>query len=276
MSRAKQLLIFVLFVATCSHGAPADAREHLQRPDRGGRVLTTSDVLQISVVNQAELNTTARIEPDGSIVFPYVGRIVAAGLTEEQLKNKIAAGLIKADVVKNPQVLVELTTFGNQISISGAVGEPGAYVFDRPTTLTQALAKAGGMREEAGAGGVVLRRHGKNGVVDVQRFDAAAILRGASPAQEVVLLNNDEIYVEQGMVFYLYGYVAKPGQYPINRPAMSVQQAVALAGGLSPLGSDWRIEIRRPTPSGAVMDIPASLDDVIEPNDTIVVNERLF
>ena len=237
-----------------------------------GRLLTTSDVLQINVVNQSELNTVVRIEPDGTISYPYVGRIVAAGLTEDQLRARITTALEKADVVKNPQVLIELTTFGTQVSVLGAVGTPGAFTLDRPTSLIQVLSRAGGIREEAGAGTVVLRRRGPRGVI-ISRYDAKAILNGAPNIRNVMLQNNDEVYVEQGAVYYLYGYANKPGEYPLSR-SFSVQQAIAAGGGIAPLGSDWRIEIRRRLPSGAVADKPASLDDEVLPGDTIVVNEQ--
>jgi polysaccharide biosynthesis/export protein len=242
--------------------------------DAAGRRLTTSDVLQINVVNQAELNSMVRIEPDGTISFPYVGRIVAAGLTEDELKAKITIALTKADVVKNPQVLVELTTFGTQVSVLGAVGQPGAFTLDRPTTLVQILSRAGGIREEAGAGEVIVRRKGPKGVT-VAHYDAKAILNGTAHAESVILQNNDEVYVEQGAVYYLYGYANKPGEYPLSRP-FNVQQAIAAGGGVAPLGSDWRLEIKRRLPNGTVADSPASLDDQVLPGDTIVVNERIF
>jgi polysaccharide export outer membrane protein len=63
---------------------------------------------------------------------------------------------------------------------------------------------------------------------------------------------------------------------PALSRSLSVQQAIAAGGGVGPLGSDWRIEIRRRLPNGTVADQPASLDDEVQPNDTIVVNERLF
>jgi protein involved in polysaccharide export with SLBB domain len=50
----------------------------VERASATGRVLTAGDVLQVNVVNQAELNTVARIEPDGTISLPYVGRVKAA------------------------------------------------------------------------------------------------------------------------------------------------------------------------------------------------------
>jgi polysaccharide export outer membrane protein len=319
-------------------------------------LLTVGDVLQVNVVNQSELNASVRVEPDGTISLPYVGRIKAAGLTEDKLKQIITAALRKADVVKEPQVLVEVTTFGTEVSVLGAVGLPGTFTLDRPTTLVQVLSRAGGLKEDAGAATVVLRRRGPKGMI-VHRYDAKAIEKGqasimlqnndeiyveqgaqvsvlgavGSPGaysldrpttlirilaraggikedagvsavlvrrhasngvvvsrfdvkmletengfgHDFMLQNNDEVYVEQGAVYYLYGYVNKPGEYPLGR-SFSVQQAIAAGGGLAPLGSDWRIEIKRRLPDGTVEGGSASLDDLVQPEDTIIVNERIF
>jgi len=244
----------------------------VERASATGRVLTAGDVLQVNVVNQAELNTVARIEPDGTISLPYVGRVKAAGLTQDQLKQLITAALKKADVVKDPQVLVEVTTFGTEVSVLGEVGLPGTFTLDRPTTLVQVLSRAGGIREDAGASTVVVRRRGPEGA-RVFRFDAKSIESGESA--NFFLQNNDEVYVEQVAVYYLYGYVNKPGEYPMGR-TFSVAQAIAAGGGVAPLGSDWRIEIKRRLPDGTVKDSSASLDDIVEPDDTIIVNERIF
>ena len=242
--------------------------------EAAGRRLTASDVLQVNVVNQAELNTLVRIEPDGTISLPYVGRIRAAGLTEDELKDRVTRALVKAEVVKDPQVLIEVTTFGTQVSVLGAVGQPGSFTLDRPTTLIQVLSRAGGIKEEAGANTVILRRRGPRGAI-VSHYDVKAILNGNANERNLILQNNDEVYVEQGAVYYLYGYVNKPGEFPLSR-SFSVQQAIAAGGGISPLGSDWRIEVRRRLANGAVADNPASLDDEVQPGDTIVVNERIF
>ena len=231
-------------------------------------------MLQVNVVNQAELNTVVRIEPDGTISLPYIGRIRAAGLTEDQLKDRVTRALEKAEVVKNPQVLIEVTTFGTQVSVLGAVGQPGSFTLDRPTTLIQVLSRAGGIREDAGASSVILRRRGPHGII-VSRYDVKAILNGNANTRNLMLQNNDEVYVEQGAVYYLYGYVNKPGEFPLSR-SFSVQQAIAAGGGISTLGSDWRIELRRRLVNGTVADVPASLDDEVQPGDTIVVNERIF
>ncbi len=99
-----------------------------------GRALNTNDVLQINVLYQSELNAQARIETDGTISLPYAGRIKAAGLTTGALAARIASILTHKGLVKNPQVSVELTSFGLQVSVLGAVGTPGSYTLDRPST----------------------------------------------------------------------------------------------------------------------------------------------
>ena len=178
----------------------------------GGRRLTVNDVLQIKVVNQPDLDTTVRVETDGTINFPYVGRIKAAGRTEDAVSAAIAGKLREKDVVKEPQVLVEIGSFGAQASVQGAVGLPGPVVLDRGMTLTQVLSKAGGLKEEAGL--VILRRPGPKGMI-VQQYPALEIVSGKVDGSRILVFNNDEIYVENGPFFYLYGFVNRPGEYPL-------------------------------------------------------------
>jgi polysaccharide export outer membrane protein len=55
-----------------------------------------------------------------------------------------------------------------------------------------------------------------------------------------------------------------------------VQEAISIGGGLSQLGSEWRIRIKRKAANGQTIEVPASLDDQVEAGDIIVVNERIF
>ncbi len=65
----------------------------------GGRVLTASDVVAIRIVDHPDLDWTTRIEPDGTINFPYVGRIRAAGLTEDDLARTVERRLIELKII---------------------------------------------------------------------------------------------------------------------------------------------------------------------------------
>jgi Polysaccharide biosynthesis/export protein len=73
-----------------------------------GRVLTPQDSISIKVVNQPDMDTTTRVETDGTISFPYVGRIRAAGLSEDQLAHAIERQLASRQIVTDPHVLVDL------------------------------------------------------------------------------------------------------------------------------------------------------------------------
>jgi protein involved in polysaccharide export with SLBB domain len=81
----------LLFVGA---GAPA--------AQSAGRVLTTSDVVAIRVVDHPDLDTTARVEPDGTINFPYVGRIRAAGRTQDDLGREVERRLIELKIIAEP------------------------------------------------------------------------------------------------------------------------------------------------------------------------------
>ena len=83
------------------------------------------------------MDTTTRVKSDGTISFPYVGRIRAAGLSEDQLAHAIERQLASRQIVTDPHVLVEISSFGTQASVQGQVGAPGVYTLDRPTNLTQ-------------------------------------------------------------------------------------------------------------------------------------------
>jgi polysaccharide export outer membrane protein len=236
-----------------------------------GRILTPQDSISIKVVNQPDMDTTTRVETDGTISFPYVGRIRAAGLSEDQLAHAIERQLASRQIVTDPHVLVDITTFGTQASVQGQVGVPGVYTLDRPTNLTQLLSRAGGLRDAALGGTVSVRRAGGA----IQKFDSKDVQAGHGPGASLRIANNDEVFVDLAPFYYIYGYVGKTGEYPLLRP-ITVQQAISIGGGLATLGSEWRIKIKRMSGNGQTYEVPASLDDQVEAGDTIIVSERIF
>jgi protein involved in polysaccharide export with SLBB domain len=65
-----------------------------------GRRVAASDVIQIHVLNQPDLDTQVRVAPDGTISVPYVGRFRAAGLTEDVIAARIRKALTRAGILK--------------------------------------------------------------------------------------------------------------------------------------------------------------------------------
>ncbi len=68
----------------------------------GGRALTAMDVVTIHIVGAPDLDTTTRVETDGTIAFPYLGRIHAAGLTQDELARRIGRGLVERKILAGP------------------------------------------------------------------------------------------------------------------------------------------------------------------------------
>ena len=240
--------------------------------EAAGRRLAPLDTVQVKVLNQPELGTEVRVAPDGTLSLPYVSRFKVGGLTEDQVAERIKRALDRADVVKDAQVIVSVTNFGAQVSVSGAVRTPGAILLDRPSTLSDVLSKSGGLAPNSGT--VIVKRRTNKGV-QISRYDPKAALNGSSRSQNPYIQNGDEVFIDDAPIYYLYGFVSRPGSYPLTR-AINVQQALANAGGLTELGSEWRIQIKRRAPDGTIEIVPTDLDQPVRADDIIIVKERFF
>ncbi|RPH59091.1 MAG: polysaccharide export protein, partial [Acidobacteria bacterium] len=105
-------------------------------------VIGPDDVLSINVWNERDVSGKFNVEADGSVTFPLIGRVEAAGLTvralEAELRKRLAAGYIT-----NPQVSVTVETYGSQrIFLVGEVRLPGMYSLRGKMSLMEALARA--------------------------------------------------------------------------------------------------------------------------------------
>ena len=112
-------------------------------------MLTPSDVVSIKVVNQPDMDTTTRVETDGTVSFPYVGRVRAAGQTEDQLARTIEGRLASRQIVTDPHVLVEISTFGTQATVQGQVGSSGR-LHARPADDADPVLVEGGRGQRTG------------------------------------------------------------------------------------------------------------------------------
>ena len=92
--------------------------------------------------------------------------------------------------------------------------------------------------------------------------------------RDVVLRDGDIVNVPTAQRFYVDGHVRNPGPFVLDA-GMTVQQAIALAGGLSERGSDRGMIVRRLI-KGKMTDVDVRLDDEVQPGDTIVIRQRFF
>lgn len=225
--------------------------------------LGTGDAVRVTVFQQPDLTTEARISDKGTVSMPLVGEVKVGGLTQAEASGAIAAEYKKGKYLKNPQVSVALTTVrSSQVSVLGLVARPGRYALDDTSAnLSHVVAAAGGIAA-GGSESVTVIRGGKSQKIDLLTKDFQ-------------MQNGDTVNVDRAPVFYIYGEVARSGAYRLE-PGMTVMQAIAAGGGITPRGSDRRLKMRRNAPDGKVVENDAQLQDTVKADDVIFVKEALF
>lgn len=149
--------------------------------------INPGDELQISVWREDQLQRSVVILPDGTLSFPLVGRINAAGRTTREIQKDISSGLATKYVDGNvPDVTVAVAkTSGLQFSVIGKVRSPGAFTPGRYLTLLEALSLAGGVDEFASLDNVVVVRKSGEGLVVIP-VKLSGILRSKSVSAAAV------------------------------------------------------------------------------------------
>jgi len=225
--------------------------------------LGIGDAIRVTVFQQPDLTTETRISEKGSIAMPLVGEVKVAGKSQAEAAAQIAASLKNGKFLKNPQVAVAITTVrSRQVSVLGAVARPGRYPLDDTSLqLSDVIAAAGGI-SAVGGDTVLVIRDGKE-----QRVP----LLGKS----YKLQGGETVHVERAPVFYIHGEVARSGAYRVE-PNMTIMQAIAAGGGITPRGSDRRLKLRRVGADGKLQEKDVSLRDPVKADDVIFVKEALF
>jgi polysaccharide export outer membrane protein len=239
-------------------------------------LLGEGDMVRIGVFQNPDLTTEARISERGSITFPLIGEVVIGGLTPADAEARIAQQLTRGKFVVRPQVnLSVLQVRSRQVSVLGQVGRPGRYPLDDVSSnLTDVLALAGGINPGGDDNVVVMLN--RNGKPTRTSIDVPAMYRTGDMSHNVRLQNGDVIYVERAPQFYIHGEVQRAGAYRLE-PDMTVMQALSLGGGLTARGTLRGLEIHRRMPDGQIQDLSGvRLTDAVQPNDVILVRERLF
>ncbi|NHB77061.1 polysaccharide biosynthesis/export family protein [Rhodobacter calidifons] len=167
------------------------------------------DVLQIEVLEDATLNRSAIVLPDGQITLPVAGTVRVSGRSLAQVQADIAQRL-SPGFATTPTVYVTLSALAERpapsaprtiaVYVLGAANSPGKVEVAPGATFLQALAQAGGASPFAAKKRIQLRRVDKSGVERVYRLDLDAIENGASGGS-TRLVNGDVIVIPQRKLF---------------------------------------------------------------------------
>lgn len=233
------------------------------------------DMVRVTVFRNPDLTTETRVTDQGTISFPMLGDVPVAGMTPSQVSKRIAEKLSSGKFVVNPEVQVTMMQVNSrQISVLGNVNKPGRYPLDNVNMrLTDFIAAAGGV---AAPGSdlvtVVSTRDGKSAKKDV---DLSQMFTSGNADANLDLQPGDTIYVHRAPMVYVYGEVQKAGAYRLE-PHMTVMQAIAMGGGLTPRGTQRGLKIHRRDADGHVKEVNARLTDEVKVDDVVYVDESLF
>jgi polysaccharide biosynthesis/export protein len=241
------------------------------------------DLLALSVYDSPELTRTVRVDADGNIRLPMLkDPIQVRGMVPSQLESAIAKALTKGNVLVDPIVTVTIVEYQSRpVNVVGAVKTPLVFQASRPIPLLDAIARAGGMREDAGSDIVVSKqvlRDGKS-VRITQTIPVRKLIDSADPTLNVMLHGGEEVLVPEALKIYVVGNVKKPGAYPVKSDEeTTILQLLALSEGLTPFSAKVAYVYRR-SPSGTKTEVPVPLAKIMKrqsPDVPLQANDILY
>lgn len=213
--RSTALLILSLCLVI-AFSASAGAREYRLGP---------GDVLSISLWGSVSQQFSVTVGTDGTFELPMIGRVVAEGKTVVELAAELKE--LFAVYIKEPNVIVNLTCAREiRVQILGNVRTPGLFSFTAETTLSQALARAGGVTERGDSEAISVQRTSG----EVLTVNLKPLLTGVG-GEDLDLQDGDTVVVPLGTITVaVIGEVNKPGVYELPRDAR-LMDALMAAGG---------------------------------------------
>ncbi|HEX4996909.1 MAG TPA: polysaccharide biosynthesis/export family protein [Terriglobia bacterium] len=156
-------------------------------------IIQPNDQLSVFVWKEPTLSGKVVVRPDGRISIPLVQDMQAAGLNPGELKQRIEDRLKQFIEIPTVTVVVEAIQ-SYRIFVTGKVAKPGAIMAEKPISVLQALALAGGFTEFANTDETVIIRN--NGSENTSfKFNYREMIKGRNFDQNMLLKSGDVIVV---------------------------------------------------------------------------------
>ena len=252
MARIVCLSLGVLFlIVGAAAQVPSPPRSDELKEKCGSQVRSTyllgpDDQLEISGPELTDFaNRPLRIDGDGDIQVPLVGRVRVSGLTVQQTEQQL--NKVLSAYIRQPQVVVNVVEVRSQpVSVLGAVNAPGVHQVQGHKTLLEMLALAGGIRQDAGYSVRITRElawgciplptaaFDASGHFSVAELNLKKIMEAKNPEENIQIFPHDVISVPKAEMVYVIGDVRRSGGFVLGEhQSMSVLQALSLAEGLN-------------------------------------------
>ncbi len=158
--------------------------------------LGPGDVFAVSVVGEKDLPAEYRVQPDGTIDFPYVKRVHVAGLEPQEVVDVLRKRLIEGRIYSDPQLSLLIKQYNSKkVNVLGQVAKPGTLAWTDGMRLIEAISQAGGFTAIADRDNVVLMRTDRAGKVITVSLSVDEITEGREP--NPLLQSGDTVRVDQ-------------------------------------------------------------------------------
>ncbi|KPX54217.1 Polysaccharide export protein [Pseudomonas amygdali pv. photiniae] len=208
-------------------------------------VIGAGDTLLVTVFEHPELTApgsqdqldanTREVLNDGTLYFPYVGRIRASGRTVSEVREQLRMGL--APQYTEVKVDVKVLRYNSQrILLSGSFKVPGPQpITNIPLSLVQAVSVAGVDLTDANLAGLTLRRDGRDYLIDIDSLN-----RKDSQLSRIFLKDGDYLHLNSNSrnKIYVLGEVRNPQVISFGNTRLTLLEALGNSGGLSPDSAD--------------------------------------
>ena len=155
------------------------------------------DVFEVRVYGEKGLTGSYRVQADGTIIFPLIGKVEVAELTPEQVGFRIAKKL-RLGYLRNPQVTIFVKEYNSKtVTVWGQVKKPGVFPYRPHMTIIQAITVSGGFTDMADRDSTIVTRF-KEGRKYRLRVKVKSI--GEGRAQNFVVRPGDVIWVPRTLM----------------------------------------------------------------------------